>query len=539
MATFGGRALRADTSVRQTQSNFVSPQKIRELLNEGVVNEQSGSNSEQGKSSIIPSNGVGKSPCEATNKDAFFSRVGSYTCLKWPGKPRALSPLRCARYGWINVDCDMLKCSTCQAFLCASIQPASDYQKYEERISEITRQLQTQHEKFCSWPDFPCPSRFSLIPVSEPAVLLSTFLERFQSTLVLDQQLPAMKPQQLQCMALTEDAISALLQLIEDERKKRGTAVTSPLRMPSEPLSVQVAACIVALCGWAASSAQLSMNLPILTCSYCMRKVGLWNFLQMENVSVGDRDSPRVGPSPPTTPRPGQEGGTGDGRTTPTFSSPSPSPTLSRMKLRSQDSSRSESVEGNASPLSVRTRSRDTPSPSEELTSPLAAVAAAATAGVGRGKRPQTRSRGGGAGGGGGGGPGPGPGPGPSEMPSSPQPMLKRPRLSSSHSPEGPMNRNAFDPIGQHRDWCPWVCVPRKEEDETSPRPSLASGNGGSSLPLGSEAERPQPGWKAALTLFLSMKHSLHPVGASPSQAARDKSKRVFTILRQWQSHST
>lgn len=52
--------------------------------------------------------------------------------------------------------------------------------------------------------------------------------------------------------ALTEDAISALLQLIEDERKKRGTAVTSPLRMPSEPLSVQVAACIVALCGWAA-----------------------------------------------------------------------------------------------------------------------------------------------------------------------------------------------------------------------------------------------------------------------------------------------
>lgn len=44
MATFGGRALRADTSVRQTQSNFVSPQKIRELLNEGVVNEQSGSN---------------------------------------------------------------------------------------------------------------------------------------------------------------------------------------------------------------------------------------------------------------------------------------------------------------------------------------------------------------------------------------------------------------------------------------------------------------------------------------------------------------
>ncbi|KAL2102649.1 hypothetical protein ACEWY4_001817 [Coilia grayii] len=516
MATFGGRAVRADTSDRQTKPNFVSPQKIRELLNEGVVSEQSGSNSVQGNSNVIPSNGVGKSLCEATNKDAFFSRVGSYTCLKWPGKPRALSPLRCARYGWINVDCDMLKCSTCQAFLCASIQPASDYQKYEERISEITRQLETQHEKFCSWPDFPCPNSFSMIPVSEPVVLLGTFLERFQSALVLEQQLPAMKPQQLQAMSLTEDAISALLQLIEDEQKKRcgSPAVSSPLRRPSEPLSVQVAACIVALCGWAASSAQLAMNLPILTCSYCMRKVGLWNFLQMENVEGGDRDAPGVASSPPTTPKPGQDGA-GDGLThtsaqttaTPalTSPSPSPSPTLSRMKLRSQDSSRSESVEGNASPLAVRTRSRDTPSPSpsEELLSPLA---------MGRGKRPMTRSRG-----------------GQCEVPSSPQPNMKRPRLSSASSPEGPMNRNAFDPIAQHRDWCPWVCVAEEE--------ALPSTSG--SLPEGSEAERPQPGWKAALTLFLSMKHSLNPVGASPSQGAQDKSKRVFTILRQWQNYST
>lgn len=27
----------------------------------------------------------------------------------------------------------------------------------ESRIAEISRQLQTQHEKFCPWPDFPCP----------------------------------------------------------------------------------------------------------------------------------------------------------------------------------------------------------------------------------------------------------------------------------------------------------------------------------------------------------------------------------------------
>lgn len=109
-------------------------------------------------------------------------------CAKWAAKPRVLSPLMCARYGWINVGCDMLKCSSCQAFLCASLPSALDFekcecetmkktllyvitasapQKYkfdfdlldESRIAEISKQLQTQHEKFCPWPDFPCPGR--------------------------------------------------------------------------------------------------------------------------------------------------------------------------------------------------------------------------------------------------------------------------------------------------------------------------------------------------------------------------------------------
>lgn len=48
---------------------------------------------------------------------------------------------------------------------------------------------------------------------------------------------------------LTEDVISVLLQLIEDEQVKQGG---SPSKLSAEPLSIQVAACITALCGWAA-----------------------------------------------------------------------------------------------------------------------------------------------------------------------------------------------------------------------------------------------------------------------------------------------
>ena len=84
------------------------------------------------------------------------------------------------------------------------------------------------------------------------------------------------------------------------------------------------------------------MNLPILTCSYCMRKVGLWNFHQMEGTG-GDGDAlpntvgqstQATGPATVAT-----HEGHGDHSTS---ASPSPATTPCRMKLRSQDSTRSD-----------------------------------------------------------------------------------------------------------------------------------------------------------------------------------------------------
>lgn len=50
----------------------------------------------------------------------------------------------------------------------------------------------------------------------------------------------------LSFQSLTEEVISVILQLVEEEQKRKGEALCS------EPLDVQVAACIVSLCGWAA-----------------------------------------------------------------------------------------------------------------------------------------------------------------------------------------------------------------------------------------------------------------------------------------------
>lgn len=42
--------------------------------------------------------------------------------------------------------------------------------------------------------------RFWLVPACEPSALLTAFMERFQSTCLLAEQLPAMKPEQLKSM---------------------------------------------------------------------------------------------------------------------------------------------------------------------------------------------------------------------------------------------------------------------------------------------------------------------------------------------------
>ncbi|XP_053270815.1 nuclear-interacting partner of ALK isoform X2 [Pleuronectes platessa] len=397
----------------------------------------------------------------------------------------------CARYGWINIGCDMLKCSSCNAFLCATLQPTLDLEKYESRITEILRQLQTQHEKFCPWPDFPCPERFWLVPACEPSTLLTAFLERFQSACLLAQQLPAMKPEQLKSMSLTEDVISAILQLVEEEQKKKGGTQCS------ESLGVQVAACIVSLCGWAGSPTLHAMNLPILTCSYCMRKVGLWNFHQME-ATGGDGDSITVSPSTPTAapaPAPTHEGQADRSSS----ASPTPATTPSRMKLRSQDSTRSDQGEGNSSPVGLRSRSRDSPSPIEEQPSPLT-----------RGKRSATRGK------------GLGDTSAPDGAASPPQP-LKRLRLSSVGGADDLLHRNTFDPLAQHRDWCPWISVGKENVHPGT----IRFLDGGSALH--------QQGWKAALDLLMPMKKNSDTAGGSPAQGPRDKSKRVFAIFRQWQ----
>ncbi|XP_044775937.1 nuclear-interacting partner of ALK isoform X2 [Neomonachus schauinslandi] len=233
-----------------------TPQKVRQLIDEGIAPEEGGAEAKDTSATFQSVNGSPQAeqpPLESTSKEAFFSRVETFSSLKWAGKPSELSPLVCAKYGWVTVECDMLKCSSCQAFLCASLQPAFDFDRYKDRCAELKKALCTAHEKFCFWPDSPSPDRFGMLPLDEPAVLVSEFLDRFQSLCHLDLQLPSLRPEDLKTMCLTEDKISLLLHLLEDELDHRNDERKTASKLGSD-IQVHVTACVLSLCGWACSS---------------------------------------------------------------------------------------------------------------------------------------------------------------------------------------------------------------------------------------------------------------------------------------------
>lgn len=473
-----------------------TPQKVRQLIDEGIAPEEGGAGAEAKDTSatfqsVNGSPQAEEPPLESTSKEAFFSRVETYSSLKWAGKPSELSPLVCAKYGWVTVECDMLKCSSCQAFLCATLQPAFDFDRYQERCAELKKALYTAHEKFCFWPDSPSPDRFGMLPLDEPTVLVSEFLDRFQSLCHLDLQLPSLRPEDIKTMCLTEDKISLLLHLLEDELDHRTDERKTATKLGSD-IQVHVTACILSVCGWACSSLLEPMQLSLITCSQCMRKVGLWGFQQIES-SMTDLDA-SLGLT--SSPVPGSEG------------RPERSPLVPesprRMVTRSQDtifSPGSEQAEKSPGPIISRTRSGDSSSPVDRP-EPEAASPATRT-------RPVTRSMGTGESAG-------------LEVPSSPLRKAKRARLCSSSSLDA-SSRSFFDPTSQHRDWCPWVNVTLGKETRE---------NGGTEVDVSTPAE---PGWKAVLNILLAHKQSNQPA-ETDSMSLSEKSRKVFRIFRQWES---
>ncbi|KAG8379378.1 hypothetical protein BUALT_Bualt07G0082400 [Buddleja alternifolia] len=55
--------------------------------------------------------------CRPWDRGDLFRRLSTFKSMTWFAKPQVLSPLDCARKGWVNVDIDTLRCTSCDARL--------------------------------------------------------------------------------------------------------------------------------------------------------------------------------------------------------------------------------------------------------------------------------------------------------------------------------------------------------------------------------------------------------------------------------------
>ncbi|XP_073508607.1 zinc finger C3HC-type protein 1 [Phyllobates terribilis] len=470
----------SETSGTPLKSPIGTPVKVRDLINEGIVGEERSGDRRKDTSILSKENNSfqvldDSISYEATSKEAFFSRVETFSSLKWAGKPLELSPLICAQYGWSNTECDMLKCSSCSAYLYATIQPALDFNTYKQRCLELQEALRTSHEQYCLWLDSPCSEHFKTLLVSEHSSLISDFIERLQNLCHLELQLPSLKHDDLKSLDITEDTVSLLLRLVEDELQGRENTTHC---LASESLQVHISACILALCGW--NSSPSSGSFSIIRCPRCMRKVGLWSFQQLESV---DLDSSLGPPSTPVSP------GEVFGERTP-LGVMSPN----RRFTRSRDLEQSPSLAN----TQVRSGGSSVSPESDNVRS-----------------RPVTRSMGHGDYSG-----------VASEICSSPHRKAKRPRLCSTGSTDlSP--KACFHPLNQHRSWCPWLTVAQGGDKGKLE----AKENGTSDVAA-------VAGWKEVLRVLLGEEKSRTRLEAD-SSSVPEKSHKVFRIFRQWQGSSS
>jgi len=71
------------------------------------------------------------------------------------------------------------------------------------------------------------------------------------------------------------------------------------------------------------------------------------------------------------------------------------------------------------------------------------------------------------------------------------------------------VHKNTFDPLAQHRDWCPWISVGKENVDP------------GAIPCLNEDSALHQQGWKAALDLLMPMKKNSDTAEASSAQASQ------------------
>lgn len=203
--------------------------------------------------------------CEPWNQVSFFSRAKTFSLLNWSSMPVELSPLQCARYGWLCVGRKLMTCECCFATVCINLSN-SNLIDVRALTRHYTSQLSKAHQAECVWKDNPCPLSFVSLP-DDPVMLRGVFRENFTTWVSQAEfnetgvyKYPALHPETrqllLECWRKQEDSINST---------------------PSDLI-------LLSACGWRLrkfdplEERDGPNGIWIMECSYCVRQAAMKSF---------------------------------------------------------------------------------------------------------------------------------------------------------------------------------------------------------------------------------------------------------------------
>ncbi|KAI9596014.1 C3HC zinc finger-like-domain-containing protein [Syncephalis fuscata] len=172
----------------------------------------------------------------------------------WFDKPEALSPVVCARYGWINEKADLLACPTCHGRLIVDLGSAvADTSEYNELLHSYQLQLLTAHKTVCPWHERPCDKTVYRFPIQSRSMNESALKERINSIVPLSDQLPV----------ITVEALVSVMPLLLE------WTATLP-SIASLDTTHQSSIVALAIYGWRADNTIKTLT---LCCDLCYQKI--------------------------------------------------------------------------------------------------------------------------------------------------------------------------------------------------------------------------------------------------------------------------
>ncbi|KAH6797230.1 hypothetical protein C2S52_021784 [Perilla frutescens var. hirtella] len=119
--------------------------------------------------------------CRPWDRGDLLRRLSTFKSITWFAKPQVVSPMQCARRGWVNVDMDTIACVSCNTRLLFSTPSAWAKQQVEKAAMVFSLKLESGHNLLCPWINNSCAEELAHFPILSGASLIEDYKKRIFS----------------------------------------------------------------------------------------------------------------------------------------------------------------------------------------------------------------------------------------------------------------------------------------------------------------------------------------------------------------------